>query len=86
LEDIHDLVVIAERREKRTMPFDELKKSFNKSLYNLSTPSRLTTRIGISQHSQQRPPLMIEFESLLSEEKSDLIDFLEEIGRDLLKN
>ncbi len=42
--------------------------------------------VGSGTHAEQTGKVMIEFESLLSEEKSDLIDFLEEIGRDLLKN
>ena len=30
LEDIHDLAIIAERREERTMPFKELKEKLRK--------------------------------------------------------
>ncbi len=30
LEDLHDLAVIAERREEPTIPFDELKKKLEK--------------------------------------------------------
>ena len=30
LEDIHDLAIIAERREERTMPFEELKEKLRK--------------------------------------------------------
>jgi len=42
--------------------------------------------VGSGTHAEQTGKVMVEFESLLSEEKSDSIDFLEEIGRDLLKN
>jgi hypothetical protein len=31
LEDLHDLAVIAERREEKTIPFEEFKKRFYKN-------------------------------------------------------